>query len=126
MHPFHILIVDESPDFAKSLGNMIIDVIGKENALVECTYNLQDGLKLVTQHEFHFVFVGVNLPSNKGIEPKFLFNKFKIYPPTEIVVVSFHNESSFRILMKEAGADKFLVKDEIDVEDLTAIFEIMK
>jgi DNA-binding NarL/FixJ family response regulator len=123
MHPISVLIVDESPDFAKSLGSMIVDVVGTGKASIKYAYNLQDGLTLAVQQEFHFVFLGLNFPSNNPHEARLLFNNQSLNPLTEVVVVSFHNESGFRSLMKESGISNFLVKDEIDVDELASIFD---
>lgn len=121
--PFNVLIIDESPDFAKSLGNMIIDVVGTGNVLVKYTYNIHDGLKLVSLHEFDFIFIGIHFPPGNADETKSLFNKLSLNTKVKIIAISFHNELGFKTLMEEAGASKFMVKDEIDVDELTAIFE---
>jgi len=121
--PFHVLIIDESPDFAKSLGNMIVDVLGMENVLVKNTYNMHDGLMLVHQHIFDFIFMGIHFPPGNADETKSIFNRLSLNTKAKIIAISFHNESGFKALMEEAGAAKFMVKDEIDIDELTAIFD---
>jgi hypothetical protein len=121
--PFNVLIIDESPDFAKSLGNMIIDVVGTENVLVKYTFNTQDGLKQVGLHEFDFIFIGIHFPPGNADKTKSLFNKLSLYAKVKIIAISFHNELGFKTLMEEAGAAKFMVKDEIDIDELAVILK---
>jgi len=122
----HVLIIDESPDFAKSLGNLIIDVIGTENALVNYAFNVKDGIRMAGQNEFHFVFMGVYFTLGDNSKNKILFKNLSINSFTKIIAVSFHNELGFKSLMKEAGANYFLAKDEIEADKLAAIFEGIK
>jgi len=123
---FHILIIDETPDFAKSLGNLIIDVLEMKTNLVEYAFNLQDGLKLVSQTEFHFVFMRVNFTKDNVDEIRSLFREESVNPSLRFIALTFQNEPGSFVRIKEDNEGKYLIKDEIDVDELASIFEIMR
>jgi two-component system, NarL family, sensor histidine kinase BarA len=121
---YHVLIVDDNPEFVKSLKSLIFDVAGPVVASVLCAYNGEDGLTLMRDHLFHFVFLDINMPGIDGVSATrfatFEYNK----PETQIIAISFHTEQTFRLQMTRAGASKYLAKDEIDAEQLAEIFGI--
>jgi hypothetical protein len=126
MRQIHILIIDESPDLAKSFGNLIIDVFGMNAVLVKYAYNLHDGLKLVGQMEYHFVFTRAYFSSGDSAYTRSLFKKESINPSVKIIALSFNNESGFRSQVINTGINNSLIKDQIDVDELAFVFEIMK
>jgi len=126
MRQIHILIIDESPDLAKSFGNLIIDVFGINAVLVKYAYNLHDGLKLVGQMEYHFVFTRAYFSSGDSVYTRSLFKKESINPSVKIIALSFNNESGFRSQIINTGISNTLIKDQIDVDELAFVFEIMK
>lgn len=127
MQKIHILIVDESPDLAKSLGNLIMDVFGGKAAVVEYAYNIQDGLILVKQTEFHFIFMRTNYESDGTANTKILFKNGSLNPMVKIIVLTFNR--NFNIQEQSQEIEKTLrlpMKEEIDVDELAYIFEKMK
>jgi DNA-binding NarL/FixJ family response regulator len=126
MRQIHILIIDESPDLAKSFGNLIIDVFGMTDVLIKYAYNLHDGLKLVSQIEYHFVFTRAYFSSGDTVYTRSLFKKESINPSVKIIALSFSNEAGFISQVINTGIRNSLIKDQIDVDELAFVFEIMK
>ncbi|HNW49742.1 MAG TPA: hypothetical protein PKH79_01585 [Prolixibacteraceae bacterium] len=127
MQKVHILIVVESPDLAKSLGNLIMDVFGVKAAMVEYAYNIQDGLIMANQTEFHFIFLKTNFESERTANTKILFKNASLNPLVEIIVLTY--SSNFNIQEQSQEVEKNLrlpMKEEIDVDELAYIFEKMK
>jgi hypothetical protein len=126
MRQIHILIIDESPDLAKSFGNLIIDVFGINNVFIKYAYNLNDGLKLVGQMEYHFVFTRAYFSSGDSLYTRSLFKKESINSSVKIIALSFNNDSGFISPVINTGIRNSLIKDQIDVDELALVFEIMK
>jgi hypothetical protein len=126
MDKIHILIVDESPDLANSLGNLIMDVFGTKMAEVQYAYNIQDGLNVASQTEFHFIFMRVNISSGNAAETRLLFKEVSLNPSAKIITLSFNSEFGFNKQTVETEGEKFLNKEEVDVDDLAFIFEKMR
>ena len=126
MDKIHILIVDESPDLAKSLGNLIMDVFGIRMAVVQYAFNIQDGLNIANQTEFHFIFMRVNISSGNASETRLLFKEASLNPSAKIINLSFNREYVSNKLTVETEGKKIMNKDEVDVDDLAFIFEKMK
>jgi len=123
-NPYDILIVDNNPSFAKYLRQLIMDIGDSHIASVQYANNAVDGLILIRDNNFHFVFMDVDMPEPDGI----MATRFATYeynkPGMRIIAISFHSEQSFRTKMLRAGASDYLAKDEIDAEKLLEIFDM--
>ena len=122
--PYHILIVDDNPEFVQSLKSLILDVAGSAISEVVVAYNGHDGLELMRDREFDFVFMDINMPRIDGISA----TRFARYeygkPEMKIIGISFNSEFRFKSQMIRAGADCYLIKDEIDADKLLEILNI--
>jgi CheY-like chemotaxis protein len=122
--PFRVLIVDDNPEFVRSLKSLILDVAGLQVDEILSVFNAHDGLELMRDHDFDFVFMDINMPSIDGIEAtrfaKFAYEK----PDMKIIGISFNSGFQYKSQMMQAGADNFLTKDEIDADRLIEIFNI--
>lgn len=121
---YKILIIDDNPEFASSLKNLLIDIAESYIEEIQIAYNGFDGLELLRDNEYHFVFMDINMPSINGIEAT-RFAKFE-YKNTKarIIGISFHKELSYINQMMKAGASAYLSKDEIDADKLAEILGI--
>jgi PleD family two-component response regulator len=126
MNKIHILIVDESRDLAKSLGNLILDVFGIRTTSVEYAFNVQDGLKMSNQAPFHFIFIRVNMASGNAVETKSLFKEISLNPSVKIITLSFNRKSGHRENNVEIERRRYPFNEDVDVDDLAFIFEKMK
>lgn len=125
MPEVHILICDESPDFAKSMGFLIMDFLGNESAVIEYAYNIQDGLKLANEIKFQFIFTRANLTDEDNFEIKLLFAQNSINQSVEIIAVSLSTELSMKTLFDEREASKSF-NQVIDASELAAVFGALK
>jgi CheY-like chemotaxis protein len=120
--PFNILIVDDSPEFVKSFTNLLLDAFEPQIASVKYAYNGLDGLELMRDNYFHYVFMDIDMPGVDGITA----TRFATYEYTEsapkIIAISFHTEQTYRKQIMRAGASVYLSKDEIDADALAEIF----
>lgn len=126
MYKVHILIVDESPDFAKSLGNLILDVFGTKTTSVEYAYNVQDGVQMVSHDEFHFIFIRLNFTSSYTTETKSLFKQVSLNQMVRIVTLSFNGGIGLDEKIEDGEDKNCVFKDEIDADKLAYIFEEMR
>ncbi len=127
MQKIHILIVDESPDLAKSLGNLIMDVYGVRVAEVEYAYNIQDGLLMVNQAEFHFIFLRTTFESERTSNTKILFKDASMNPLVKIIVLTYSGNFNINEKSQEDETTfRLPFKEEIDVDELAFVFEKMK
>lgn len=122
--PFRVLIIDDNPVFVQSLKSLIVDVAGLQVSEIMIAYNGEDGLELMRDHSFDYVFMDINMPKIDGIEAT-RFAKFEYEKPEmKIIGISFNSEHQYKSQMMQAGADCFLAKDEIDADRLFKIFNI--
>ena len=117
----NILIIDDCPEFIKSLSKLVIDTVGKEINKINSAFNVYDGLALARDNQFHYIFLDIKMSSIENIQTaKSVCDKTNYTP--EIVAVSFHDEAIFKNQAIRAGANHYLVKDEIDHSALSLLF----
>lgn len=119
---YNIIIVDDNPEFVASLKSLLIDVIGSSIANIECAYNGAEGVEMIRDNDFDYVFMDINMPYINGIEAtrfvRFEFNK----PSMQIIAISLNNSPYYKAEMLRAGANQYLPKDEIDADKILEIF----
>ncbi len=126
MKPIQILIVDENPDFAKSLRSLIIDVFGEKSMSFEYVNNVQDGLKLIGKESIEFAFLRVSLSSKDTAETKKSFRDVSINPFVKVIALSCHNESVSINNDKYFETRRYYNKETIDVDEFVSTLESMK
>ncbi len=126
MKQIRILIVDENPDFVKSLSKLIIDVFGEKVTSFDFTFNIQDGLELIGKDTFHFAFLRVSICAENTGETKMLFKKTSLNPFVKVIALSFQNESV--PIYKGGNFEKlnYYNKEAIDVDEFVLTLEAMK
>jgi len=121
---YRVLIIDDNPEFIRSLKSLILDVAGSQVGEVSSVHNGNDGLEMMRDQDFDYVFMDINMPGIDGIEAT-RFARFEYEKPhMKIIGVSFNAGFRYKSQMMQAGADNFLVKDEIDAEKLMEVFNI--
>lgn len=124
MAPFRVLIVDDNPVFIRSLKSLILDVAGSLVKEMLHANDAHEGLELIRDHDFDYVFMDINMPGIDGIEAT-RFARFEYEKPgMKIIGISFNSAFRYKSQMMQAGADSFLTKDEIDADRLMEIFNI--
>lgn len=118
---FNVLIIDDNPEFIKSLSRLVLDVAGSNLISVQTSNNVYDGMAMVRDHGFQFIFLNVKMSTIDNI----LIAKnvaMVNHQSTKIIAISFHTETIFKSQVIRAGATHYMVKDEIDHTSLNHIF----
>lgn len=121
---YHILIIDDNQYFVDALVALITDVAGDTIERIDKAYNGVDGLKLIRANSYQFIFMDINLPEINGAQvtrkaDRELFNR-----DLNIIAISYHTEFEFRKEMLDAGARRYLSKDQINHDTISEIFKV--
>jgi DNA-binding NarL/FixJ family response regulator len=123
---YQILIVDKCPRFAQSLQSMIVDVAGDTAVSVQCVYNEKDGLTMIRDNVYHYVFMNTDLFDNDGISAiryiDYEYNRSSM----RIIAISYRRELNYRLQVIRAGASNYLNRDEIEESEIAEIFQHRK
>ena len=122
--PYHILIVDDNHCFVDALEALIIDVAGNSIKRIDKVYNGVDGLNLIRTNSYQFIFMDINLPGMNGTEVTRKADWELFRRGLNIIAISYHTEFEFMKEMLEAGARKYLSKDQINHDTISEIFEV--
>ena len=118
---FNVLIIDDNPEFIKSLKSLVLDVAGSNLISVQNANNVYDGMAMVRDHGFQFIFLNVKMSTLENISIAKTVSNFN-NQSTKIIAISFHTETIFKSQVIRAGATHYMVKDEIDHTSLSHIF----
>lgn len=102
-----LLIVDDSKEMRKSIRSI---VAGPADSVFECA----DGslaLTAYTKEHPDFVLMDINMPEVNGI--KATRDLKKAFPEARVLIVSNYSDKEFRDEAKEAGAEKYFLKDSL-------------
>jgi DNA-binding response OmpR family regulator len=111
VEPIKILMVEDNPGDAR----LIIEMLKESDELdfdVSHVVRLDEGLKYLVTKEFDVIFLDLCLPDSKGIETFNVMNYNAMDTP--IIVLSGLEDELFAESAVGKGADKYLVKGEID------------
>lgn len=116
----NVLIIDDNPEFARSL-KFLIEEVGKSTiSSVDCVFSVVEGIRFIKNKRFHYVFINSEFPNQDGIMAIHLINTAR--PEITIIACSFYNSMFYQFQIENAGAARYLSKDEIDCDSLTEIF----
>lgn len=119
---YKVLIVDDSNVFINSFVRLIQDAVSDCIENIAIANSGEEGLIKLNSEAYDIVFVDIDMPGIDGLTMTKLFNMENYRQKTKIIAVSFHNEFEYLKQMIEAGASKYLVKDQIDYETVIKIF----
>jgi len=111
VEPIKILMVEDNPGDAR----LIIEMLKESDELdfdVSHVVRLDEGLKYLVTKEFDVIFLDLCLPDSRGIETFNVMNYNAMDTP--IIVLSGLEDELFAESAVGKGADKYLVKGEID------------
>lgn len=114
---YEILLVDDHPLVRRGIRRII-----EESAELKVVGELDDGLELL---EFlkesvpQLVILDVSMPHLGGIEATRLVKAS--YPEIKVLILTLHNRREYVDQAKGAGAEGYLLKEEVDKELLSAI-----
>ena len=82
MKPLKILLVDDDPEFAKSMAMML----ELENHQIEISYDGESGVRKFSEGVFDVTFMDVRLPGMNGVESFFAIRKIK--PDAKVIMMT--------------------------------------
>ena len=115
--PYEILLVEDHP-----LVRQGIKAIVAEKSELTVVAEVQDGWELLdclTQRIPQLVILDISLPHLGGIEATRLIKSS--YPEIKVLILTLHNRREYVEEARSAGAEGYLLKDEVEKELLPAI-----
>jgi len=121
MRKFNVLLVDDNKHFLEAFEFMLSDVMGDRILNVYKVSNGEDCLNFLENNSVEVVFMDLDMPVMNGIRAtKIIVDKYRFI---NVIAVSFHNEMQSIRDMIEAGARNYLIKEDINRENITRIFD---
>jgi len=121
MRKFNVLLVDDNKHFLEAFEFMLSDVMGDRILNVYKVSNGEDCLNFLENNSVEVVFMDLDMPVMNGIRAtKIIVDKYRFI---NVIAVSFHNEMQSIRDMIEAGARNYLIKVDINRENITRIFD---
>jgi DNA-binding NarL/FixJ family response regulator len=114
---YEILLVDDHPLFRQGIRKILA-----ERSELAVVGELPDGLELLDclkKRLPHLVILDISMPYLGGIEATRLI-KFS-YPEIKVLILTLRNRREYVEQARLAGAEGYLLKDEVDKELLSAI-----
>ena len=114
-NPLHILLVEDNPGDAVLVQEMLLDA--DEDAFVLYrAESLLDGLDKLSQYEVDLLLLDLSLPDSQGLET---FSTMQTHAGgAPIVVLTGNDNDALALAAVEAGAQDYLVKDNLDGQRL--------
>lgn len=121
---YRILIVDDNPNFIKTLTFLIQEILGSRIVKLDVAKNGVEALeKVFNEVPYNVIFMDVNMPHMDGITATKLINR-EFYRGTKIIAVSFNRDLQTISNMMFSGAADYIYKDDLTVEKLEQVFDI--
>ncbi len=121
MKKYRILLVDDHPHFINALKFLILDFFEDKVESIDIASNGQECLDILSEKVIDIVFMDIDMPVMNGIKATKIASD--IYRSLIIIALSFHTDMNYVIQMIEAGARSYIVKEEINRELLSNVFE---
>jgi DNA-binding NarL/FixJ family response regulator len=114
---YEILLVDDHILVRQGIRRILA-----ENFEVRVVGELGDGLELLEslkETQPHMVILDISMPQLGGLEATRLIKES--HPGIKVLILTLHNHQEYVDRARLAGADGYLLKDEVDKELLAAI-----
>ena len=115
--PYGILLVDDHPLVRQGLKTIIA-----EKSELAVVGEVQDGLELLNclnRRSPQLVILDISMPRLGGIEATRLIKSS--HPEIKVLILTLHNRREYVDQARLAGAEGYLLKDEVEKELLSAI-----
>lgn len=121
---YRVLIVDDNPNFVKTLGMLVKAILGTKLTALDTACNGEQALSRLKENGgYNVIFMDVNMPVMDGITATKLINK-DYYRGTKIVAVSFSRDFETLSQVINSGAEQYLCKENITLESLEQVFDV--
>lgn len=112
MKPIRTLLVDDSPEFLKSVARFLVaqsrvDVIGQ-------AHSASEALELVSRLQPDLVLMDLRMPGLNGLEATRRL-KASVEPP-RVIILTLYDTSQYCQAANEAGADGYLPKPDLTAQ----------
>lgn len=111
-----ILLIEDNPGDARLVQEMLKQRVNPQYRLTHVE-SLGQGLDLINQEQFDITLLDLNLPDSQGLST--LHRLCQVMPPTAIVVLTGIADDELGIQAIQAGAQDYLVKEEITTSVFT-------
>ena len=120
MRKYNVLLVDDNKHFQDAFEFMLTDIVGDRILNIYKVNNGEACLAFLDGTPVDIVFMDLDMPIMNGVEAtKRIVDKNRYIV---VIAVSFHNEIQPIKDMVEAGARNYLIKEDINRESLSRIF----
>jgi DNA-binding NarL/FixJ family response regulator len=122
MVPYRIVLADDHVMFRQGIKRIIEGTEG-----LEVVEEVNDGfelLELLREIETDMVLLDISMPNIRGIEATREIRS--LYPQVKVLILTMHKKKEYLYHAFMAGARGYLLKEDSDVELLTAIERIRK
>ena len=121
MRKFNVLLVDDNKHFLEAFEFLLSDVIADRIGNIYKVSNGEECLRLLENNSVEIIFMDLDMPVMNGVQTtKIISDKYRF---VNVIAVSFHNEMQSIRDMIEAGARNYLIKEDINRENLQRIFD---
>lgn len=117
-----VLIVDDHPKFLKAFEFMLKDAFPEQIGLIEFAQNGEECLEKLKENSFDIVFMDIDMPVMNGISATQKINE--LYRDVKVIALSMYSDVKYMMKMIEAGARNYLVKEDINRENLEIAMNI--
>ena len=118
---YRILVVDNNKTYIDVLKFQLSDVMLDSIEYLDEAYHGLHAIELVHDKTYDIVFMDIDMPILDGIDTtKFLRLN---YPDLKVVALSLYCDEEHISSMLQAGADGYLVKDNLDDVAIIEIFQ---
>ncbi len=108
--PLSVVLVDDSPDFLAAVRRHL--ALQPWARVVATGQSASEAIRLVKEFDPQLVLMDVVMPGTNGIETTRAIKRLPNAP--RIVMLTLHDNAEYRYHAREAGADEFIVKSELE------------
>lgn len=112
MNTIRVLLVDDNPAFTRAVKSFVNSQPNLE--VVACATSAAEAMDLVTTLKPHLVLMDLVMPGRSGFEAIRRIKQDVDAP--KIIVLTLHTSAAYRASAAAAGADGFIVKDNMVTE----------
>jgi signal transduction histidine kinase len=106
-----VLLIEDNPGDVRLIKEMLVEA--KHTAFeLECFERLTDGLARLSEDRFEVVLLDLSLPDSTGLDTFVTFNAAA--PDLPVVILSGFNDEVVAVECVNAGAQDYLIKDEVN------------